>query len=280
MTPTESHNQPSANSSKPRRWLTYKRGEEDAFGNKINAIIHCTQRGAIYITASSNPKVENLTWDEEENLPQHWTRSTAEAINLLTIVRRTIKNPADSHRALGMLAIGLGRALEEKVNQPDEDFLVGAREFITARQQEVLRTWYFTVAVATVVGASTLLPILAANVRPLAREFLIAALLGGLGAMLSVSQRFRSVPVERYSSQRYIAIGGCSRIIFGCFFGAAFLLFQKADVLLSFASEQQFLLAAASFVAGFSERAIPEMLEQFEPQIALGNAADKRNKSV
>jgi len=263
----EPHEQPGGETTEPK-WLQYKPGGRDVAEAEIEHVIHRSKRGAIYLA-----KGENLLWDEEENLGAHWTRSTAEAINLLTPVKLTIKDPADRSRALKMLAAGLSRALKKEADEPDEDFLASAREFIIARQLEGLQIWYFIAAVITVVVTTAALATVA-YVIPIAREFVIAALLGGVGAIVSVSQRFRSIPIERYTSRRFTAIGGCSRIIFGCMFGAVFLLFQKAEVLLNVADSHPFLLAAAAFVAGFSERAIPEVLAKFEPQIALSKTSD------
>src|SRR5205814_261204 len=114
------------------------------------------------------------------------------------------------------------------------------------------------------------------NAISLTREFLLAAILGGVGAIISVSQRFNSIEVERYMSHHLATIGGCSRAVFGCSFGAVFLLFQKAGIILSAANDQPWFLAAAALVAGFSERAIPEVLAQFESQIAARKTRPQR----
>jgi hypothetical protein len=250
--------------SNPLRWLLYKPGGRDAEDNEIEVVIHKSQRGAIYLA-----KDEDLRWDEINDLGAHWHRSTAEAINLLTPVKSTIKNRTDRNRALKMLAAGLARALEERTADSDEDYLLKAREFIRARELEILRLWYFVAAFVTVVVITTIaLGINTRSAGSLLREFSIAAICGGIGAMISVSERFRSIEVERYSSRRFIAVGASSRIFFGFIFGAAFLLFHKGGLLLNVANNQPFLLAAAALVAGFSERAIPEVLAQVEHQIS------------
>lgn len=55
-----------------------------------------------------------------------------------------------------------------------------------------------------------------------------------------------------------------------------FLLFHKADVLLRFAEGRPFLLYATAFVAGFGERAIPEVLVRFERQIVARQTSQSR----
>jgi len=251
--------------------MSYKTGGLDGGGIEIREIIHQSSKGAIYLTPG-----DNLYWDSEEPLGKHWDRSTAEAINLLTPVKTTIKSPTDRNRALKMLAAGLARALVAVAPDPDEDFLLKAREFITARQLEILQLWYLAAAVVTVVLTTVTLFLITRTLWSSSHEFLSAVLLGGAGAMISVSQRFRSIEVERYTSRLFTVIGGCSRIILGCVFGFVFLLFQKAGVVLSVANGLPFLLAAAAFVSGFSERAIPEVLEQFERQITARKTSQSR----
>ena len=80
--------------------------------------------------------------------------------------------------------------------------------------------------------------------------------------------------MERDASRRFTAISGGSRIVFGCIFGAVFLLLQKAGILLGNISENPFFLHAAAFVAG-SERLIPEVLEKFESRITGGSSANE-----
>ena len=250
-----------------KRWLNYKVGGRDRGNLEIIEIIHLTQRGAIYLTPGHTQLGERLSWDEEENIGAHWNRATADAIALLTQVRLTIDDPIVRGRAIVMIGISLARALETSEAKDDEDFFVRAREFITARQREILQIRYFATAVITVIITTIVLG-LAAYLIPVARDFLIAALIGGVGGIISVSQRFRSIQVEPYTSRLFTQVGGGSRICFACVFGALFLLFQKAGIVLSVAAGQPFLMMAGAFVAGFSERAIPELLEQFERQIA------------
>jgi len=261
--------------SKQPRWMAYKSGDLDVGKREIKEIIHQSLKGAIYLTAG-----DNLTWDEEENMGKHWHRATAEAINLLTPAKMTIKDPLERNRALKMLAAGLTRALQATTPDPDEDFLASAREFILARRQEILQIRYFAAAVVMVVMAVTLLGLLITMVfnddKSNVHQFLIVALLGSVGAIISVLQRFHSIPVELYTSRTFITINGCSRIFLGATFGVVFLLLHKADMLLQVAEGRPFLLYGAALVAGFSERAIPEVLARFERQIVTRQTSQSR----
>ncbi len=263
--------------------MKYKEGGKDYSGLKIKELVQLSPKGAIYLTS------HGLYWDVADNLGTHWDRSKAQAINLLAPVRLTITDVNDRHRAQTMVAGGLAEAMNATPLNADHDFLREAAEFITTRQREILQVRYFVAAVITTLFTTLLfLSILfltkgsqtPGNAVSTGREFLAALLLGGVGAMISVSQRFRSIEVERYMSRYLAVIGGSSRIVFGSSFGAVFLLLQKAGIILSAANDKPWFLAAVALVAGFSERAIPEVLAQFETQIALRkNKSKKRGKT-
>src|SRR5262249_20790664 len=98
MTQENSNDQKNRQGPTEARWLSYRKGDTDGAGAKIEAIIHCSAKGAVYLASG-----DNLNWENQEGLGSHWTRSTADAINLLTPVRTTIRDPTDRSRALKML---------------------------------------------------------------------------------------------------------------------------------------------------------------------------------
>jgi hypothetical protein len=267
---------PPVHLSTTKTWLAYKVGDKDSSGVEILKIIHRDEKGMIYwIHGDKMP--HNLKWEVEDNIGAHWNRSTSATRNLLAPVKKVMKDGDDRDTALMMLAAGLAMAL--KANPPDveQDYLIDAAIYIRDRQREILQIRYFMASVVTAVAISVFALLIGVilirsglfdkTVTVYVIEFSLAALLGGAGAMISVSQRFRSIEVERYMSRKLATIGGCSRIVFGCWFGAVFLLFHKAGLVLSVANEHPWLLAAAALVSGFSERIIPEVLAQFERQI-------------
>jgi hypothetical protein len=272
MASTTKHQQQRTPASTKKPWLKYREGGKDSGGLKIKQILYQGPKGAIYLTAGKQPF--GLNYAVEDHHSKHWDRSVAAAYNLFTPVQTLIKDTTERDRALKMIVGGLTRALEAKALDADQDFLADATEFIRERQREILQIQYFisSFAMAVALGLAALLSAGIIKRWPLTmnsgvREFSVAALLGGAGAMISVSQRFRSIEIERYMSRLLATVGGCSRILFGCAFGAVFLLFQKAGIVLSAATEHPWFLSAAALVAGFSERAIPEVLAQVERQI-------------
>lgn len=103
-----------------------------------------------------------------------------------------------------------------------------------------------------------------------AREFALSAAAGALGAALSVSQRFRSIPIDRFASRRFTVTGGVSRVVFGALFGVVFLMFQKSGLILAAIESNSFAISTAALVAGFSERLIPELIGTVESKLLQG----------
>jgi hypothetical protein len=96
------------------------------------------------------------------------------------------------------------------------------------------------------------------------REFVIGVSLGAMGAVLSVSQRFRTIVINRYGSLLFTIIAGSARVLFGALFGLTLLIFQKSGFVLAGIGDNPYSLAAATLVAGFSERLIPDLVGTIE----------------
>jgi hypothetical protein len=165
-------------------------------------------------------------------------------------------------RGLKIIGTALHEAFMSRALGDRRDYFKSATEFVNLRQREALQMNYFAMALLAIVVAILALLLL---VRTEAvQAYAIAGIMGGIGAFVSVAQRFRSIPIDRYSSFAYTALGGISRILFGIIFGAILRLMQEAGLVLNVASNEPALLALASFIAGFSERLIPDLLQQFE----------------
>jgi hypothetical protein len=242
--------------------------------------LHQSQRGIIYLTEGNN-----INWelDDSAGSTVAFAKTAAEVRNLCTQLKLTVTDdPTAINRALKMIGSGLALALEAGSAYPaDHDFLSEARNFIAKRQREALEFRYLLSAALTALilcgglGVAVTQPL-----KDTVAEFLVAAALGGGGAMVSVSQRLTSMPLERYSGTFYTRVAGCTRIVFGCAFGAIFLLLQKAGLLLEVASQNPYFIAAAAFAAGFSERLIPDLLEQFEKHVVLHRGADDHEPRI
>lgn len=100
------------------------------------------------------------------------------------------------------------------------------------------------------------------------RPFGVAIALGAAGGVVSVLLRFKSIEIDTYTTPLYVAVAGVARVAFGAAAGVVFLLTQRAQLILAFQGVSADLVALGCFVAGFSERLLPDLLEKLEQAAA------------
>ena len=84
------------------------------------------------------------------------------------------------------------------------------------------------------------------------------------GSWTSVLQRTPALPVAVFDAQEDIKFQSIYRSVLGVTFGLVALLFIKAGLLLPDAGSSIWQLLLVTFISGFSERFIPEMLAKVE----------------
>lgn len=96
----------------------------------------------------------------------------------------------------------------------------------------------------------------------------IAVFAGAAGAWTSVLQRVNQLhlPNTLDSSAMHIA-QGISRILLGAVFGFVALAAINANLLLGIAAESPWAIGVVGYLAGFSERFVPEFLNKLEARI-------------
>jgi hypothetical protein len=92
-------------------------------------------------------------------------------------------------------------------------------------------------------------------------------LFASLGAFASVALRIASVPVDPLESGWVIRYQGASRILMGVLFAAFLIAAAKANLVAGLVATSTAALLAYSFVCGFSERFVPEMLGGLEKSL-------------
>lgn len=245
-------------------WLSYRVGDVSrSTGSQISEILYRSEKSFIFL----NP-ADRLQCEFDESACIDGDDSMAQASDLVCQARLNHFSKRIRRRAFGLIASGLTRALDTRTAGDKTDFFRDAREFLRFRRREGLQFVYLLSALLGVVAISAvsfLSQLLAIEAN--GRSFLLAAHFGSLGALISISQRSRKIAIPRYASRFYAVAGGGSRIFFGAVFGAALLLLQKAGLVLNLLDSNPYALYAASLVAGFSERLIPELIGQFEKQL-------------
>jgi hypothetical protein len=241
-------------------WLSYKRHGETSNGTVIEEIIAQTAECGVFLT-----KKNGIHWEYNPAACVDATDSIGVAVELMTEAKSSFYRGGVKRRALALVAIGLAKALQERREGDGRDFFAGARQFIVARHRELLHLSYVVWA-AVMTSVIAAVGVVLALRLPATRDFAVAAVIGAIGALVSVMQRFRSIHIDRYSSSAYAAIAGMSRAVLGAIFGGLLILLNRADLVLNVASNRPFLLPAAAFIAGLTERLIPDLIERGAPQ--------------
>jgi hypothetical protein len=98
---------------------------------------------------------------------------------------------------------------------------------------------------------------------------------GALGAWASILQRASSLKLGAFETPQHLSFQGVTRILIGMVFGVFAIACLKAGLLFSGFEKDLWITGMATFVAGFSERLIPELItriESHETTIKVGGA--------
>ena len=163
--------------------------------------------------------------------------------------------------AMRLIGTGFYAALERRQKGDTTNYFSGAAKYINAKAAEAARMSYilsaFIVALAVslpffltkgVDGEDSLLPFL-------------GGAFGAVGAFISVLQRFQKIKIEEFASNWFVSIGGMTRVFLGFMFGVAFVILEKAGIVLNTGSNT-YLVYSFAIISGFSERFIPDLLEK------------------
>ncbi|WP_318516973.1 hypothetical protein [Photobacterium leiognathi] len=103
-------------------------------------------------------------------------------------------------------------------------------------------------------------------VNPEYSLYLKAMLLALSGSFISIVQRHNKLKITTSISPLTISIESLSRIIIGLIFGFICILLSKSGIALDSFNSNENALLIFSFISGFSERFIPNMLNEVSPK--------------
>lgn len=251
-------------------WLGYDVGSKTGTGDTIKEILHRSNKSFIFIDQD-----ERLQWEFDNEIAVDGDASISQAIDLLAQLNDIGFKGKQRRRVLSLIGAALSRAFDERMPGSATDFFKDARDLLFNHRSETLQIVYVASAfVATAIFSAVgfIGGYLAGNA--IIQSFFYAASLGSIGALISLSERFREIPITKYTSQTYTVFGGAARIFFGALFGIIMVLLQRGGLVLTVIQDNSFATASLAFVAGFSERLIPELLGNIERRIVVGGKAD------
>ena len=123
------------------------------------------------------------------------------------------------------------------------------------------------VSCALILGI-TLLLLARFNIDSKLNEYFYAVLLGFIGSIVSILQRCSKIWSSLEISVMNIILQGSARALIGGIFGLSIILFVKGNIVAGFLNNTGESLYAVSFLAGCSERLIPEISSNLERRLS------------
>jgi hypothetical protein len=109
----------------------------------------------------------------------------------------------------------------------------------------------------------------------------LGALAGVAGAWTSILIRSATLALGPFQASGQYTFQGATRILLGGLFGLFAAIAAKANLLVGFAFDNQWVMAVITFFAGFSERFVPELLQSLEkqhPTLSKRTSTNRGNK--
>jgi len=248
----------------PSPWAKYKPGNKDNYGRIITSIYTLTGQSVVY-----EAEGDEISWEFEVGKCPNADRAVGLAQALVTRVESQL--PKRKQHAGKTLTYGaLGLAIDSEKGADIGTFFREAEQYIESVLNESLHLRFVgTAIVFTLISACPAVLYSYFFGKDDTQQVLVAAALGACGALVSLLQRFSSIPIPRYSSWRFLVVRSVSRIMIGLIFAALFILFHRAGLILNLISGNESLLYSFAFISGLSERFIPELINQLEGSVRV-----------
>lgn len=193
-------------------------------------------------------------------IPAHLLAAVELFIGLKSVARNNLSEPGRG-AALAMLAHSLG-AVFRRANADSDSIngsFAGVRKFIELRVAAGFRLTYFlwlgsVTAICLSVVSLLYYFVLAGS------AWLIAFGAGMTGAMVSALQRNNESSIDPFASQVGVFAECISRLVIGAIFGCLVMALAQSELAMAPFKANMMALLVFGFVAGFSERFVPDIL--------------------
>ena len=240
----------------------YKVGDKGASGQEIESILGQSARIVVYTTVD-----KHLRWecdDENDDVNAVCVRALPEFNELMADIARHVPKALKKHAYHQ-----LGKALFSAVDAVDADrapaLFAPLRRFVRQKALITARIRYVVAGLTTVSVALLALGLAYLFCDCEARVlYLKGTFMGVLGACVSIVQRTGAADLEPFVRREYLFLQGFSRVILGAAFGFFTVFAVQANIVMGFAQDSNPTLFVLCFVAGVSERFVPELIQRIE----------------
>jgi hypothetical protein len=238
----------------------YKVGDVMSSGDKIE---HIYGHSPIWLVFE-NEEGKVHWWTPKDDLSEVELEVLKNFDRLYTAIQTAVREGVQE-RLIDDIASALFYALMQADLTKALNHFAEIENVIKAEANGLLRLYYVS---SSTLGAFIflllLLYVMTDTLDKNAKDILIGMCAACVGAWTSVLQRTSNMTAVQFDPPCYIAIQGVVRILIGAIFGGIFLVAAKAGLVLAVATTDVWAMICFSFIAGISERFVPELLGKIE----------------
>jgi hypothetical protein len=244
----------------PPKIEDYAPGAKDEYGLTIKTVVGKHRHLVVYITDK-----DSVGWRYHQ-LPE-WLRPAVAEFQKLTGLARSCLGKKHIQRGTVLLAQALYAALLSTQGDDVLGHFLQARTFIYEKSTQATRLLYTVLTVACgiiIISLAFLIYDYWPYHEDLRPAFSVAVAGGVIGALVSVMQRLKDLPIDPLDSRFVLALNGIIRLGLGACFGFLFVVAVKANIVLGHFANDNWALLGLAAGAGFTERWVPELLGHHE----------------
>jgi hypothetical protein len=261
---------------------------EPHLGKQIHTLIFKTTTFIVYLDEDMY-----VEWAFTPAFNPKWPQDVGLVLNRVSLVQALPASRLSTEQLTTfrqLVGEAVARVLQYGDGQAANKALDDAVAWLEARNKESAR-WAYLMGSCAATGVVAVVTVLLWLLRNPGRsllgstvfEAILGAGCGGIGALLSVLLRSKSLPLDPDAEQKIHVFEGASRIVAGGVGAALVALGIKSELLLtliSSSSRPMTLLAAVCIVAGASERLVPSFIEHVEIGTTVRDEKDPPQKQM
>lgn len=261
-----------------RSTLEYQVGEAYDGQKKIKIICGQTDEIAIYITEDGN-----IYYDIDNENTTKDKSFLYEIVSLLNYQIYKIKTHVKSDEKRYSFLWHLGTIFFTAFNTNEKKYFANFEQDL---EKYISNQFFFSYAIASGLSFILLSLItyiifqLSNNVSEELYLGLTSGIFGALGALVSVIQRSTGLTYSKVQTRNDAILHGLIRVFLGLIFGILLYIMLESNIILGFydGENKTHLTWLLAFLAGFSERLIPEVLNSIEKNHLSSNKT--KNDSI
>jgi hypothetical protein len=242
---------------------THSSGEKIAsiFGHSIDVIVFADEKGVVQWETNAD-----LLTPTQSLVHQLYDRQHARVVTCISGLtkRKQLTNE-------------LAQALFLGLSAPDEAAAIKHFESVIGRiayEAQIEARFTYLLTGSGFAGAILGIGLLVGYFAPLeVRNVIVGAVAGSVGAWASILARASQLELGPFETPANLRFQGFTRILLGMVFGLIAIVGMKTGQLFPSGIENVWITTLTTFVSGWSERLIPEIISKFEARAAKAAAS-------